>query len=213
MRNGGPSRSRSLFPSGKNLVEDSRCPAAECRAELIGDRARSFGTCKVMNWEMLAAIGQLAAVLVGIPSLIYLATQIKHQTTERQQAAVNALTEQWGDLTRSVHDSSEMAEIFRSGLQSFQNLDAVAKLRFSAFFKRFMNVFEGMYFSHRQGILIDASWAAFERTLEDFVAARGFQEWWLTRKRWHTVEFAHVVDEMIGRPANGVAFSHFVQSS
>jgi len=26
-----------------------------------------------MNWEMLAAIGQLAAVFVGIPSLIYLA--------------------------------------------------------------------------------------------------------------------------------------------
>src|SRR5438094_10412514 len=26
-----------------------------------------------MNWEMLAAIGQLAAVCVGIPSLIYLA--------------------------------------------------------------------------------------------------------------------------------------------
>ena len=24
-----------------------------------------------MNWEMLAAVGQLAAVLVGIPSLIY----------------------------------------------------------------------------------------------------------------------------------------------
>ena len=30
-----------------------------------------------MNWEMLAAIGQLAAVFVGIPSLIYLAVQIR----------------------------------------------------------------------------------------------------------------------------------------
>jgi hypothetical protein len=25
-----------------------------------------------MNWEMLAAVGQLAAVFIGIPSLIYL---------------------------------------------------------------------------------------------------------------------------------------------
>ena len=33
-----------------------------------------------MNWEMLAAIGQLAAVFVGIPSLIYLAVQIREQT-------------------------------------------------------------------------------------------------------------------------------------
>jgi hypothetical protein len=44
-----------------------------------------------MNWEMLAAIGQLAAVCVGIPSLIYLAVQIREQTRERRQSAVNAL--------------------------------------------------------------------------------------------------------------------------
>jgi len=50
---------------------------------------------------MLAAIGQLAAAFVGIPSLIYLATQIREQTKERRQSAVHALTVQWGDLTES----------------------------------------------------------------------------------------------------------------
>ena len=54
-----------------------------------------------MSWEMLAAIGQLAAVFVGIPSLIYLAVQIREQTKERRQSAVHALTVQWGDLTGS----------------------------------------------------------------------------------------------------------------
>lgn len=44
---------------------------------------------------MLTAVGQLAAVLVGIPSLIYLAVQIREQTKERRQSAVNALTDQW----------------------------------------------------------------------------------------------------------------------
>jgi hypothetical protein len=59
-----------------------------------------------MNWEMLAAIGQLAAVRGGIPSLIYLAVQIREQTKERRQSA-NALTVQWGDFTRSLHDGAE----------------------------------------------------------------------------------------------------------
>jgi hypothetical protein len=126
-----------------------------------------------MTWEMLAAIGQLAAVIVGIPSLIYLATQIRHQTKERQQAAVHALTEQWGDLTRSLHDNSEMAEVYLRGLHSFKDLDPMSKVRFSAFFNRFMNVFEGMYFSYCKGILIASSWGAVERTLEDFAANRG----------------------------------------
>ena len=45
-----------------------------------------------MNWEMLSAVGQLAAVFIGIPSLIYLAIQIREQTEERRQSAVNTLT-------------------------------------------------------------------------------------------------------------------------
>jgi hypothetical protein len=48
-----------------------------------------------MNWEIVAAIGQLAAVFVGIPSLTYLALQIRAQTRKRRQAAVNALTVLW----------------------------------------------------------------------------------------------------------------------
>ena len=37
-----------------------------------------------MNWEMLTPFGQLAAVVIGIPSLIYLALQIRAQTQERR---------------------------------------------------------------------------------------------------------------------------------
>ena len=41
---------------------------------------------------MIGAIGQLAGVLVGIPSIIYLAIQIRAQTEERRVSAVNTLT-------------------------------------------------------------------------------------------------------------------------
>src|SRR5438067_6569307 len=97
----------------------------------------------IMNWEMLAALGQLLAVFVGIPSLIYLATQIREQTKERRQAAVHALTVQWGDLTESLHDNAETAAIFLRGMHSFTELDAVSKLRFSALFNRLINLFAG----------------------------------------------------------------------
>ena len=111
-----------------------------------------------MNWEMLAAIGQLAAVFVGIPSLIYLAVQIREQTKERRHSAVNALAVQWGDLTKSLHDNAEFGAIYLRGVQSFTDLDAVSKLRFSAFLNRFFKNFEGMYFSHCDRILTESLW-------------------------------------------------------
>jgi hypothetical protein len=162
-----------------------------------------------MNWEMLAAIGQLAAALVGIPSLIYLAVQIREQTKERRQSAVHALTEQWGDLTQSLHDNPEMAAIYLRGAHSFDDLDAVSKLRFSAFFNRLLNIFEGMYFSHCQGTLTASSWGAVERTMRDMVAYPGVQQWWAVRRHWHTEEFDDVIRAIIAKGTEPNAFSSF----
>ena len=90
-----------------------------------------------MNWEMLTALAQLATVLVGIPSLIYFAVQLREQTRERRQEARNALTVQWGDLTKALHENGEFAAIHLRGVHSFHDLDPVSKLRFSAFQNRF----------------------------------------------------------------------------
>ncbi len=162
-----------------------------------------------MNWEILAAIGQLAAVLVGIPSLIYLAVQIREQTKERRQSAVNALTVQWGDLTKSLHDNAEFGAIYLCGVQSFDDLDAVSKLRFSAFLNRFFKNFQAMYFSHRDGVLGASLWGEVERTMSDVIAYPGVRQWWVTRKRWHTEEFGRVIDAIIARGDEPKAYSTY----
>ena len=60
-----------------------------------------------MNWAMLTAIGQLATVFIGVPSIIYFAIQLREQNRERRQSAVNALTVQWGELTKALHENPE----------------------------------------------------------------------------------------------------------
>lgn len=162
-----------------------------------------------MNWEMLTAVGQLAAVLVGIPSLIYLALQIRGQTRERRQSAVNTLTVQWGDLTCALHDSAELSAIFLRGLQSFADLDPVAKLRFSAFFKRLVDYFEAMHVAYGDGLLAASSWGKVERTMSDLIAYPGIQQWWQERRHWYTEGFGRVVDAIIARGTEPKAFSSY----
>lgn len=160
-----------------------------------------------MNWEVVSAIGELAAVVVGIPSLIYLAVQIRDQTKERRHSAVNALTVQWGDMTNALHDSAELSDIFLRGAQAFNDLDPVSKLRFSAFFNRFMNYFEAMYFAHRERILTGEAWGKIERTMNDLVACPGVQQWWQVRRHWHTEEFGRMIDTIIASSGEPKALS------
>jgi hypothetical protein len=62
-----------------------------------------------MSWEMLSAIGQLAAVLIGIPTLIYLAIQIKNQSKESQRAAASVLIAHWTDFRKWISDNAELS--------------------------------------------------------------------------------------------------------
>jgi hypothetical protein len=162
-----------------------------------------------MNWEMLTAIGQLATVFIGVPSIIYFAIQLREQTRERRQAAVNALTVQWGDLTKALHENAEFTALFLRGVQSFHELDAVSKLRFSAFQNRFFKNFEGMYYSRREGILTSELWGEIERTMSDFLAYDGVRQWWETRKHWHTDAFIGAVDAIISRVQKPTAYSTY----
>ena len=162
-----------------------------------------------MNWEMLSAVGQLAAVFVGIPSVIYLAVQIREQTKERRQSAVDTLTTEWGDLTCALHNSAEFSAIYLRGVKSFADLDPVEKLRFSAFFNRFLNYFEGMYLAYRDGLLTPSGWGKIQRTVSDLIAYPGVQEWWKTRRHWHTEEFGRVVDAIIAKGDEPKAYSAY----
>jgi len=152
-----------------------------------------------MNWEMLSAVGQLMAVLIVIPSLIYLAVQIREQNKERRRAGINILTAQWSDLVKTGQESREFAAFFLRGIGSFQNLDAPDKLRFSAFFTRYTRNCEGMFIYYRDGALEEALWDEVERTMNDYFAYPGVREWWVTRKHWLTDEFCAVVEAIIAK--------------
>ena len=162
-----------------------------------------------MNWAMLTAIGQLATVVIGVPSIIYFAIQLREQNRERRQSAVNALAVQWGDLTKALHENAEFTALYLRGIQSFHDLDAVSKLRFSAFQNRFFKTFEGMYYSRQEGILTTDLWSEIERTMSDFLAYKGIQDWWQTRRHWHTEAFADVVDDIIARGGKPTAYSTY----
>ena len=89
------------------------------------------------------------------------------------------------------------------------DLDAVSKLRFSAFQNRFFKNFEGMYYSRCDGILTPELWGEIERTMSDFLAYHGVHQWWETRRHWHTEEFRRVVDAIIARGDEPKAYSTY----
>jgi hypothetical protein len=89
-----------------------------------------------MTWEALAAIAQLAAVVGVVPSLIYLAAQIREQNKERRRGALGVATRGWATIFKTLTDSSEFADIYLRGVQQFDDLSPAERVRLSAFVTR-----------------------------------------------------------------------------
>ena len=160
---------------------------------------------------MLSAVGQLAAVLIGIPSIIYLAIQIRNQGKERQRAAANMLIAHWTDFRKSLSDNADLAAIHLRGLQSFEHLTPVEKLRFGSALGRLFVLSEGLYLFYLDGALAPELWETFEQTTADLIAYPGAQDWWATRKHWHTAKFRELVDRIIAEERKPTLYEHYTE--
>jgi hypothetical protein len=121
---------------------------------------------------------------------------------------VNALIIQWGDLTKALHDNPEFGALYLRAVQSLTSLDAVSKLRFSAFQNRFLKL-RGNLFPAPRGDLTAALWDEIEHTMSDFLAYPGMRQQWETRKHWHTKEFVLVVDEIIAKDQKPTTYATY----
>ena len=103
-------------------------------------------------------------------------------------------------------ESSEFADIWLRGLQKFDDLSPVERLRFSVFAGSILKSFEEIYYYHKDGTLDAPHWAETEQMMTDFAALPSIQGGWSWRRHWYTDEFAAFVDQMISekRAATGL---------
>ncbi len=83
-----------------------------------------------MNWEALGAIGELAGALGVIVTLAYLARQMRVNTVALQNETTRDSTQMIIDSYSTVIADEAIAAIYLKGLESFEALSDVEKIRF-----------------------------------------------------------------------------------
>lgn len=150
-----------------------------------------------MSWDQIGAIGQVAAAVGLIPTLIYLALQVREQTRANRRASLDLLSTQQTELIRTINESPDFAAIYLGGLRNFELLDPVSRLRFGAYLLRVFRYWDGLYFHYVDGAMPTQYWRAIRAQIQDVVSYPGVQTWWTTRKNWYTDEFRDLVSDMI----------------
>jgi hypothetical protein len=164
---------------------------------------------QTVTLEELALIAEIVGGIGVIASLIFLGIEIRRQRRQSSLQAVNELTAQWSELMTSLHESHELAEIWLKGHRDFDALNGISKLRYGAYFGRFLRNSESLFLHLQADTLDPMVWRGIERAIRDIIILPGAQTWWGTRKHWYTDHFQELVDDLIAKGAGEEVFLRY----
>ena len=146
-----------------------------------------------MNWEAIAAVGELAGAAGVIATLLYLSVQIRQNTRATRAATLNAVTEahhrelRWssdisGPMRKAIHRPDELSE---------DDTHKVTEWWTASFMAR-----ENEFGQFREGLLEPAKWAQSEMIVRLSGGIPWVGTWWSEYGRHlYTPDFVAWVDK------------------
>ena len=87
-----------------------------------------------MQLEQLSYIAEITAAILVIVSLVYVGIQVRQNTAALKLSTAQNLSEDFTDIYLALSQNNDTAGIFQRGLQDYDSLESVEKVRFYAFF-------------------------------------------------------------------------------
>ena len=150
-----------------------------------------------MNWDAIGAVGEVFGAIAVVVSVVYLAVQVRKQTEEARLSATRDLAVQFQNGIDAISTDGEFAEIWAKGVQDYEALENIDRLRLAIFFQRMTRVLE-LQFLHTLNKNVDrAYFESINLGFFEFLTFPGVQRWWELSKGMFRMEFRQHIDELV----------------
>ena len=131
-----------------------------------------------MNWDAIGAIGQvLGALLVGI-TLIYLARQLRQNTSALQSSAFLAISTMMGSTMEVFATQSDLAPLLIKAQSGLDGLTTEERARFGFLLMMAYRRVEAVVVQRHLGFVSPELTQGFERSALSALGSQGARQWW-----------------------------------
>jgi hypothetical protein len=152
-----------------------------------------------MSLEDLGNIGEFVAAVAVIVSLIYLAVQIRQNTTSVRLSNYLSSETMESNLFGRVVENANLARLYRIGRTDFDALNEDERLRFTALMSLHFRAYEQMFLQHRRGLIEPDVWAARREAMFRWTLEPGVHEMWKKRSHSFSEGFQELYEQMRAR--------------
>ena len=150
-----------------------------------------------MNWEALGAVGELVGAVGVVATLVYLALQIRQNTSATKTASFQATTDALNEVNLLLASNRDLVEVFEKAETSLEGVDAVTLRQYKFVLLAVFRAIESAYFQRNEGFLHQQSWQRYEISLRGSLHQAGTIEWWNEQRFGFTADFTKYVNQLI----------------
>ena len=152
-----------------------------------------------MNWDAIGAIGEVVGAAAVVLSLLYVATQIRENTSWNKRQALEKIIDRVIDWSARLNENPEILKVYLEGLEGFEKLSAEDKHRYHyALFELFVASEAVLEHAKNRSIKVETVDAINERMKYE-LRGSGSRAWWQTMGRQHFArDFSAHVDQLSG---------------
>ncbi|MDH3733402.1 MAG: hypothetical protein OEU54_07690 [Gemmatimonadota bacterium] len=126
-----------------------------------------------MNWEAIAAVGELLGASAVLVTLIYLALQIRQNTAAVATATYESTMTGFNDINVVVASHPALASLLDRGCQTPDSLSTEEVVQFNFLLRCYANQWWKLYKLYERGSLPGGEWAVFAREAAQFLEQPG----------------------------------------
>jgi len=166
-----------------------------------------------MDLQTLANVGEFLGGLGVIVSLIYLAVQIRGNTSSQQSETYARSLERMASMQAYMSKDHAFTKMFNEGLIDPSQLTITQKIQFSWVLTEMFGNIEFMFFQSEQRNIPAELWDRWVETLKWWLTFPGVVAWWKGKPTPFTPAFMSCVEECIAQgyqPESPGAWESFI---
>jgi len=152
----------------------------------------------VIDWNAVGAVGDAVGAIGVIVTLIYLALQIRQNTSTLKAAAKHEATSRQLEYFDILLLNPELRRVYRAGLADFHALNPDERDLFGMLMYRAFLTFSEAYYEYRHAHFDKEQWLESSEAVDWHLTHPGARDWWShPKRREFPVEFVDLVASRI----------------
>jgi hypothetical protein len=123
-------------------------------------------------------VSQIAVAVIGVPTLVFLAMQVRQNTKQLRANAAHQFLETNKDLNLAMVGNKASAGVYVRGLKDFTALDEAERLQFILWVGQYYQTFSNMHDLWKVNALPETAWRPVRKHLIDMLAMPGTRHVW-----------------------------------